>query len=251
MPIAAPSISEKDVAGFSALAKEWWNPDGQFRFLHKMGPVRQAYIAAQVASRFKRDPAAAMPYAGLTFLDVGCGGGLLAESLAKAGAKVMAIDASADSIEVARLHAKESGVSIDYRAESAEALASAGATYDVVTSLEVVEHVAHLPSFLKAVSQLVKPGGLLILSSLNRTPLSFVLGIVVAEYMTGWVPVGTHDWKKFRKPSELAAILEGEELSVRDVTGVVYDIRKKLFSLQKGKTAMDYMMTATKPVPNG
>jgi 2-polyprenyl-6-hydroxyphenyl methylase/3-demethylubiquinone-9 3-methyltransferase len=245
MSQSAASIDPAEIARFSAMATEWWDPQGKFRPLHKFNPVRLGFIRDRVAAHFRRDPLGNAPLDGLRLLDIGCGGGLVSEPMARLGAQVLGADASERNIGVASLHAAEAGVSVDYRATSAEALAEAGEQFDVVLALEVVEHVADLDGFLAACGQMVKPGGLLIAATLNRTPKSFALGIVAAEYILGWVPRGTHDWKKFLKPHELAGSLRRAGLSLSEVAGVSYSLLDDRWSIGRD-TDVNYMLVAVK-----
>ncbi|MCQ8783903.1 bifunctional 2-polyprenyl-6-hydroxyphenol methylase/3-demethylubiquinol 3-O-methyltransferase UbiG [Mangrovibrevibacter kandeliae] len=216
------TIDTAEVERFSRLAQEWWNPTGKFKPLHKFNPVRLAYIRDQVAKTFGRDAAGLRPFEGLRMVDIGCGGGLIAEPLARLGAEVVGVDASATNIEVARLHAAESGLAIDYRAETAEALAAAEERFDVVLALEIVEHVADVDFFLRTTASLVKPGGLLVVATINRTLKAFGLAIVGAEYVLGWLPKGTHQFSKLVRPGEVRLPLTAEGLDVVEETGVVY-----------------------------
>jgi 2-polyprenyl-6-hydroxyphenyl methylase/3-demethylubiquinone-9 3-methyltransferase len=243
MAVTLSSVKSDEVARFSAQARAWWQPDGPFRFLHAFGPQRLAYIDARVAAW---QGSATPTYQGMRVIDIGCGGGLLAEPLAQRGATVVGIDASAASIEVARLHAAETGTAVTYRVATAEELADAGERFDVAVACEIVEHVADLDGFIDSLGRLVRPGGLVLLSSLNRTWKSRVFGVWVAEYLLGWVPPGTHDWRRFQKPSELAARFQQAGFRTRDVTGLVYHPARRTFSLQKGRTAIDYLMTVEK-----
>ncbi|WP_341915174.1 bifunctional 2-polyprenyl-6-hydroxyphenol methylase/3-demethylubiquinol 3-O-methyltransferase UbiG [Ferrovibrio terrae] len=245
MSQSAASIDPAEIARFSAMAAEWWDPQGKFRPLHKFNPVRLGFIRDCIATHFRRDSLSASPLAGLRLLDIGCGGGLVAEPMARLGAQVVGADAAERNIGVASLHAAEAGVAVDYRCTSAEALAAAGEQFDVVLALEVVEHVADLEGFLQACGQMVKPGGLLIAATLNRTPKSYALGIVAAEYILGWVPRGTHDWKKFLKPHELAGGLRRAGLTLQEVTGVSYDLLNDRWKLGRD-TDVNYMMVAIK-----
>lgn len=212
----------KEIAQFAAIAEEWWDPAGKFRPLHQLAPVRLAFIRDHLIAHFDLDDTAALPLKGLRILDVGCGGGLISEPLARLGADVTAIDAAAESIAIAKLHATEGGLDIDFRAAMPEDLLAAGKTYDVVVSLEVVEHVADLDVFLKSCAALVAPGGALVLSTMNRTMKSLALAKVMAEYVLRWLPVGTHDWKKFVKPSELAAHLRDTNMEISALSGMSY-----------------------------
>src|SRR5579872_2901007 len=206
-PPAAGSIDPAEVAKFADLADAWWDPAGKFRPLHRLNPTRIAYIRDRAAARYGRDPLSPAPLAGLAILDIGCGGGLLCEPLARLGGKVTGLDAAERNIAIARRHAELGGLAIDYRAGSAEDMAASGRRFDVVLTMEVVEHVADPASFLGAAATLVAPGGLLIVATINRTAKAFALAIVGAEYILRWLPRGSHDWRRFLKPSELAALL--------------------------------------------
>ncbi len=219
----SPSVDPGEIGKFSAMAEEWWDTAGKFRPLHRLNPIRLHFIRDRIAERFQRDPRGERPFEGLTILDVGCGGGLLCEPLARLGAGLTGIDASGQSVKVAALHAAESGLEIDYRHATAEALAEAGETYDVVLNMEVVEHVVDATAFLGTCCALVKPGGAMAVATLNRTAKSFVLAIVGAEYVLRWLPRGTHDWRKFLRPSELTGALRDHGLEVGELTGVVYN----------------------------
>lgn len=216
------TIDVGEVERFSALSAEWWNPNGKFRPLHKFNPVRLAYIRDNVAARFGRDPRAAHPFKGLRFLDIGCGGGLLCEPMARLGAEVVGADASSTNIEVARLHAAESGVSVDYRATTAEALAEAGEKFDVVLNMEVVEHVADIGFFIGKCAEMLKPDGVMFVATINRTLKALGLAIIGAEYVLRWLPRGTHQFGKLVRPEELARALADAGMRVADRTGVVY-----------------------------
>jgi 2-polyprenyl-6-hydroxyphenyl methylase/3-demethylubiquinone-9 3-methyltransferase len=217
------TVDADEVARFSAIAEEWWDPNGKFRPLHQLAPVRLGFIRDQVTARLGLDAAAEAPYKGLKILDVGCGGGLVSEPLARLGADVTAIDASERNIEIARLHAGQMGLEIDYRATQPEDLAATGATFDIVVTLEVVEHVADLDAFLQACASMVRPGGGMALSTINRTLKSLALAKVMAEYVLRWLPVGTHEWRKFVKPSELAAGLRHAGMDLTALEGMHYD----------------------------
>lgn len=245
MTQSAASIDPAEIARFSAMAAEWWDPQGKFRPLHKFNPVRLGFLRDRICAHFRRDPLADSPLDGLRLLDIGCGGGLVSEPMARLGASVIGADAGESNIGVASLHAAEAGVAVDYRCTSAEDLATAGEQFDVVLAMEVVEHVADLEGFLLACGQMVKPGGLLIAATLNRTPKSFALGIVAAEYILGWVPRGTHDWKKFLKPHELAGGLRHAGLTLTEVAGVSYDLLNDRWTLGRD-TDVNYMLVAVK-----
>ncbi len=245
MSIQAASIDPEEIARFSALSAEWWNPAGSFRPLHRFNPVRLGYIRDAVAAHYRRDPLAAGPLAGLSLLDIGCGGGLVAEPMARLGAAVVGVDASEKNIGVARHHAAESGLAIDYRCTSAEALAASGAQFDVILALEVVEHVADPAGFFRCLGQMLKPGGILIGATLNRTPKAYALAIVGAEYILRWLPKGTHDWKKFLKPHELAKLMRDAGLNVSAVAGASYDPLSEKWSITRD-TGVNYLMVAVR-----
>jgi 2-polyprenyl-6-hydroxyphenyl methylase / 3-demethylubiquinone-9 3-methyltransferase len=217
----ATTINPEEVARFSALAEQWWDPRGKFAPLHRINPVRLTYIREKVVAHFARDANAIRVLEGLSVLDIGCGGGLVAEPMARLGGSVTAIDASEKNIKTASLHAEQSQLTIDYQATTAEALAAQGRQYDLVLALEVIEHVADLPTFFNALYTLLKPGGLLILSTLNRTPKSYALAILGAEYILRWLPIGTHDWKKFLKPHEVIQPLQRLGLTHLESCGMV------------------------------
>lgn len=242
----AASIDDAEVAKFAAMAEAWWDPEGKFRPLHRFNPVRLAYIRDRLCGRFGRDPKADKPLQGLALLDVGCGGGLLSEPLARLGAAVTGIDAAPQNIAVAALHAEESGLAIDYRHLSVEELAAAPARFDAVLNMEVVEHVADVGSFLAASAALVRPGGMMFLATLNRTPKAFLMAVVGAEYLLRWLPRGTHDWRRFLRPSELAAALRGTGLEIEEITGVAYNPLTDAWRLAPRDLDVNYMMLAVR-----
>ncbi len=242
---ASVSVDPAEVARFAAMAAEWWDPEGKFRPLHRFNPVRLGFIRDRVAARFGRDPLAPRPLAGLRLLDIGCGGGLIAEPMARLGAEVVGADAAERSIAVARLHAEQSGLGIDYRCTTAEGLAAAGESFDVVLSLEVVEHVADLDAFVAACGTLVRPGGLMVVATLNRTLKAFALAVVGAEYVLGWLPRGTHDWNRFVRPHELARALRAAGLNLAEVTGVTYNPLTDEWRLGRD-TDVNYLAVALK-----
>lgn len=217
------SVDPQEIARFEAMAAEWWDPHGKFAPLHKFNPVRLEWIRDRLAGHFGRDNAALRPLEGLRVLDIGCGGGLVAEPMARLGARVVAIDASARNVEIARTHARQSGLEIDYRCDTAESLVAAGEAFDAVLSLEVVEHVADPAAFLADCAALVSPGGALMVATINRTPQAFALAIVGAEYVLRWLPRGTHRWSKFVRPSEIAAALRTAGLDLRSFSGMTYN----------------------------
>lgn len=224
----APSIDPGEVAKFSAIAAEWWDPAGKFAPLHKFNPVRLAFIRTEAAAHFGRDGRSLRPFEGLSLLDIGCGGGLLSEPMARLGFAVTGADASDRNIGTARAHAAQSGLlegdrAINYRATSAESLAAEGLAFDVVLNMEVVEHVADVPAYLAACTRLVKPGGLTFVATLNKTLKSLALAKIGAEYVLGWLPRGTHDWNRFLPPTGLKALLEESGLTVLKTQGVSFD----------------------------
>ncbi len=241
----AKSIASEEIDQFSRHAEDWWNPDGAFRPLHRLNPIRLEYVRDNTCAHFGRKAGRAA-LKGLKILDVGCGGGLLAEPLARLGGNVTGIDASKETIAAAKRHAKDGGLTIDYRVSSVEELARKKIKYDLITALEVAEHVADMDSFITSLAALLKPGGLLIMSTLNRTPQSFLLGIIAAEYVLGWMPRGTHQWNKFIRPSELAGKLEAENLRVDDLTGFVFNPLTGAFELRTGALGVNYLLTAVK-----
>ena len=217
------SIDRDEVARFAALADEWWNPRGKMAPLHKFNPVRLGFIRDQACAQFGRDAGALDCLKGLAILDVGCGGGIVAEPLARLGGKVTGIDPAGENIEVAKLHAEKSGLTIDYRATTVEELAETNVLFDMVAASEVVEHVADMNFFIGRCAALVRPGGLMILTTINRTLKSFALAIVGAEYILRWLPVGTHSWEKLVTPAELEAALKAAGLEVVEESGIMYD----------------------------
>jgi len=245
-PSATQSIDPGEVSRFSAMAGEWWDANGPMRPLHRLNPIRLAYIKERIAGHFERDPARSRALDGLRILDIGCGAGLVSEPLCRMGAAVTGVDPSPEIIAAARLHAEEGGLAIDYRATTAEALAANGESFDVVLMLEVVEHVADVPAFVSTVGALARPGGLVLASTINRTLKSFALAIVGAEYVLRWLPPGTHSYDKLVTPDELAAAFSGAGLEPIDETGVMYVPIADRFRLTSDMD-VNYMMTAAKP----
>src|SRR5215468_9880706 len=239
----ASTVDADEVARFSALAKEWWDPRGKMATLHKFNPVRLGYIRDAACRAFDRDGKRIDCLKGLRILDIGCGGGILSEPLARLGAEVVGADPSEENINAARAHAKDARIAVDYRATTAEELAAANERFDVVLAMEVVEHVADLDAFVATCATMVKPAGLMIAATLNRTLKSFALAIVGAEYVLRWLPRGTHQWDKFVTPNELEATFERHGLRVIDETGVIYDLLADRWQLS---TDMDvnYMVVA-------
>ena len=243
---AETTIDPAEIERFSRIAGEWWDPVGKFAPLHRLNPVRIGYIRDRAAAHWRRDALSGAPLDGLSLIDIGCGGGLLAEPMRRLGACVTGIDAGSSNIGVAALHAEKQGLAIDYRQTSAESLARSGAQFDIVLALEIVEHVADADLFLRSCSRLVKPGGLLFLSTLNRTAKAWALAIAGAEYVLGWLPRGTHDWRKFLKPSEVARSLRGSGLDVCEIVGVVYSPLGRTWSLHGTDLDVNYILYATK-----
>ncbi len=240
------SIDPADVARFSAQAAEWWDAHGPFAPLHKFNPARLAFIRDQVVARFSRDPRAIRPFEGLRLIDIGCGGGLVAEPMRRMGFEVAAIDASSENIGTARAHAAEMGLNIAYRAATVEQIEAEGAgPFDVVLVLEIIEHVADPEAFIRTCSRLIAPGGIMIVATLNRTLKSLALGKVAAEYILRWVPAGTHDWTQFLKPDEIRRMLSEEPLAVHGPFGIAYDPLNDRWTL--GEDAdVNFFMTATR-----
>lgn len=245
MTTRASSVDPSEVERFSRLAADWWNPRGPMAPLHKLNPVRLAYIRDQAAAGFDRDTKKLDCLKGLRILDIGCGAGILSEPLARLGAEVVGIDPSAENIAVAAGHAEESGVAVDYRAVTAEELAEQHENFDVVLAMEVVEHVIDMPSFVKTCAALVKPGGLMIAATLNRTMKSFALAIVGAEYVLRWLPRGTHQWDKFVTPEELEVAVEKAGLDVIGERGVIYNLFADRWQLSSDMD-VNYMMAAAR-----
>lgn len=240
---ARSSIDPAEVERFSRIAAEWWDPKGKFAPLHRFNPVRLGFIRDQVLRHYQRDPKARRPFEGLRLLDIGCGGGLLSEPMSRLGFETMGVDASARNIGTAAAHAADQGLVIDYRSSTAEDLLAAGeGPFDVILNMEVIEHVADPGDYLRSCAQLLKPGGLMIVATLNRTLKAFALAKVGAEYVLRWLPAGTHDWKKFLKPEELRGFLAGAPVSVDGPFGVVFDPLSGRWS-QSGDADVNYMMT--------
>jgi len=219
---STPTLDRDEVARFAKLGGEWWDPNGPFKPLHRINPTRLTYIRDRLCHAYRRDPKVASSLEGLSVLDIGCGGGLVCEPLARLGARVTGIDPGAESIDAAKAHADAGRLTIEYEAATAEELAARGESYDAVLLLEVVEHVPDVPAFLKMISPLVKPGGVMILSTLNRTLKAYALAIVGAEYILRWLPVGTHQWDRFVTPDELRAALAAAGLKLANTTGMIY-----------------------------
>ena len=235
------SVDQAEIDRFSRLAADWWNPRGSMKALHRINPLRLRYVRGRIAARLDRSPDALDGLAGLAVADVGCGAGLLSEPLSRLGARMTGIDASATNIEVAKTHAAAAGLAIDYRCATAEALAEAGERFDVVLAMEIVEHVADPAAFVATCARLARPGGLVVVSTINRTLRAYALAIVGAEFVLGWVPRGTHRWDKFVKPEEIEAAGAGAGLSRIDLIGVVYDPLSDEWRLSRD-VAVNYMI---------
>ncbi len=240
----APSVDPAEIEKFSALAKEWWDPTGKFAPLHKFNPVRLRFIRDMAAEHFGRDAKSLKPFDGLSLLDIGCGGGLLTEPMARLGFAATGADASERNIAIARAHA--GSLAIDYRCSSAEALVEAGAAFDIVLNMEVVEHVADLASYLRATAALVRPGGLMFVATLNKTLKALALAKIGAEYVLGWLPRGTHDWNRFVEPRRLHAQLRGAGLTILKTQGVSFDPLAWDWKLS-ADTDVNYIVVAERP----
>ena len=241
------TIDPAEVAKFEAMAAEWWNPDGKFKPLHMLNPCRLDYITSQIAAEFDRDLKTRSPFKGLRILDIGCGGGLLSEPMARLGADVVGADAAPRNIPVAQVHAEAAGLKIDYRHTTAEDLAAAGEQFDVILNMEVVEHVADPLAYLTACQMLLKPKGLMICSTLNRNSRSFVMAIIGAEWVMRWLPKGTHDWAKFITPDELYALLRKAGLDPVDRKGMVFNPVRWNWSLSARDLSCNYVTSSVKP----
>jgi 2-polyprenyl-6-hydroxyphenyl methylase/3-demethylubiquinone-9 3-methyltransferase len=244
---AGPSstIDPQEVARFERLAETWWDPRGPMRVLHRFNPIRLAFIRDEACRRFGRDPRTARSLEGLAVLDVGCGGGVLSEPLARLGARVTGLDPAAANLAVARLHAEQGGIPVDYRGETIEDVAASGERFDIVLAMEVVEHVADVHAFVAACATAVKPGGFLAMATLNRTLRSFALAIVGAEYVLGWLPRGTHEWDRFVTPEELSEAIRRAGLDVFDLQGVTFHPLRDVWSLSRD-TSVNYMLLAAR-----
>lgn len=244
------SVDPKEISNFAAIADEWWDETGKFKPLHKFNPIRIGYIRDQVTQHFQvnleKGPALLKPFKGLRFLDIGCGGGLLSEPMCRLGAEVVAADASQTNINVASLHAKNAGLDIDYRHCTAEQLADEGEKFDVILNMEVIEHVADLEGFTQACCQMLKPGGIMFVATLNRTFKSYALAIVGAEYVLRWLPRGTHNWKKFLRPSEVVKLVRANGLLVENMSGATYNPIADSWRLSNN-LSVNYMITAHRP----
>ncbi len=247
MTSAQTTVDPSEVAKFEAMSAEWWDPTGKFKPLHMMNPVRLGYITEKIAARFERDLNRPLPFDGLRLLDIGCGGGLLSEPMARLGARVVGADAAPRNIPVAQIHAEQSGLEIDYRHTTAEALAEAGEQFDVVLNMEVVEHVASPIDYLTACRNLLKPGGLTLTSTINRNPKSYAIAIFGAERVMRWLPVGTHEWSKFLTPAELEDLLIRAGLAVIDKSGFVFNPLTWSWSVSARDLSVNYVTASVRP----
>src|SRR6056297_3641060 len=246
MQAARTTIDPAEVAKFEAMAAEWWDPNGKFKPLHMLNPCRLDYITSQIAAEFDRDLSSNAPFAGLRLLDIGCGGGLLSEPMARLGAEVVGADAAERNIPVAQVHAAQSGLDIDYRHTTAEDMALAGERFDVVLNMEVVEHVADPLGYLSACQQLLNEGGLHVCSTLNRNPKSYAMAIVGAEYVMRWLPKGTHDWSKFITPDELYDLISQAGLTPVDRKGFVFNPVTWQWRLSDRDLSVNYVTASVK-----
>ena len=241
------TVDPSEIAKFEAMAAEWWDPNGKFKPLHMLNPCRLDYITSQIAAEFDRDLTGPDAFKGLRILDIGCGGGLLSEPMARLGAEVVGADAAERNIPVAKVHAEQSGLTIDYRHTTAEEMAAAGEQFDVVLNMEVVEHVADPLSYLTACRQLLKPGGLHICSTINRNPKSYMLAIVGAEHVMRWLPKGTHEWSKFITPDELFDLMRNAELDPVDRKGFVFNPLTWAWKLSDTDLSVNYVTASLNP----
>ena len=239
------TVDRRDIDRFAAQAPSWWDPRGSFRPLHQINPVRLDFVRGELLAHFRRDPQSLSPFAGLRLADIGCGGGLIAEPMTRLGCAVTGIDAGPEAIEVARAHAVASGLAIDYRVADVETLAAEGERFDAVLALEIVEHVADRDRFLAALGRLVKPGGMFIGATLNRTARSFALAIVGAEYVLRLLPPGTHDWNRFVRPSEFSLPLRRAGLATTRLAGMSYDWRGGAWRVSDD-LSVNYMLAAVR-----
>jgi 2-polyprenyl-6-hydroxyphenyl methylase/3-demethylubiquinone-9 3-methyltransferase len=243
----AGTVDAGEIAKFEAMAAEWWDPNGKFRPLHMLNPCRLDYVIDQISAEFERDPNRSAPFTGLRILDIGCGGGLLSEPMARLGGTVVGADAAARNIPVAQIHAEQSGLDIDYRHSTAEALVDAGEQFDIVLNMEVVEHVPDPLAYLTACQRLLKPGGLMVCSTLNRNPKSYVMAIIGAERIMRWLPKGTHDWSKFITPDELFDLIRKAGLDPVDRKGFVFNPLTWDWRLSDRDLSVNYVTASVKP----
>ena len=241
------TVDPSEIAKFEAMAAEWWDPNGKFKPLHMLNPCRLDYITSQIAGEFDRDLSMDRPFEGLRILDIGCGGGLLSEPMARLGATVVGVDAAERNIPVAQAHAAQSGLEIDFRFTTAEAMAAAGEQFDAVLNMEVVEHVSDPLAYLTACRELLKPGGLQVCSTLNRNPKSFMFAIIGAEHVMRWLPKGTHEWSKFITPDELFELLTKSGMEPVDRKGFVFNPLTWGWRLSDRDLSVNYVTASIKP----
>ena len=241
------TVDPAEIAKFEAMAAEWWDLDGKFKPLHMLNPCRLDYITSQIAEEFDRDLSTKLPFEGLRILDIGCGGGLLCEPMARLGANVVGADAAQRNISVAQVHAEQMGLTIDYRHITAEALSEAKEQFDVILNMEVIEHVADPQAFLNACKNLLKPDGLMICSTINRNPKSYLMAIIGAEHIMRWLPKGTHDWTKFITPEELYSLISNADLDPIDKKGFVFNPIKWSWSIDHKDLSVNYVTTSKRP----
>ncbi|WP_417826728.1 bifunctional 2-polyprenyl-6-hydroxyphenol methylase/3-demethylubiquinol 3-O-methyltransferase UbiG [Thalassospira povalilytica] len=241
------TANAEEIARFSAMAEKWWDPNGVMKPLHRFNPVRLQLLRDNICAHVRRDPAQIEPLKDIEIIDIGCGAGLLSEPLARMGAKMTSIDAAENNIEVAKVHAAQSGLEIDYRCCTPEMLADEGKQFDIVLNMEVIEHVDDPQFFMQACASVLKPGGLMFVATLNRTIKSLALAKIGAEYVLRWLPAGTHDWRKFVKPSEMSGYLRGAGLELTDITGVAYNPIKDTWYPAPRDLDVNYMVIARKP----
>lgn len=239
------TVDPDEVEFFAKIADSWWDPKGPFKPLHILNPARIGFIRQEVEQHFGLEANMVKPFEGLRLLDIGCGGGLLSEPMCRLGADVVAVDASEKNIKTASLHAEQSGLEIDFRNDTAEALAEAGEQFDIIVNMEVIEHVADVDIYLAACRKLLKPGGIMLLSTINRTAKAYLFAIVGAEHILRWLPVGAHDWNKFITPKELAAFSEKAGFAPKAPTGFVFNPFMQKWSLSDRDVAVNYAMTVT------
>jgi 2-polyprenyl-6-hydroxyphenyl methylase/3-demethylubiquinone-9 3-methyltransferase len=239
------TVDAKEISKFTEIAEKWWNESGPFAPLHRFNPVRIEYLRDKICTHFSRDVTNPQPLKALRIIDVGAGGGLLSEPLARMGAEVLGIDAGEANIAAAKIHAENSGVNVEYLATTAEEIAAKGQVFDVVLAMEIIEHVADINLFLQTLCKIVAPGGILCVATINRTAQSFLKAIIGAEYVLRWLPRGTHEWKRFCKPSEIAKELVSQGLEVNAIDGVSYSIITRSFAISRD-VSVNYMLLASR-----
>ena len=242
----AKSVNPDEIAHFSSMAETWWDPNGPFKPLHQLNPTRLAFIKDQICRNFNLDATADKPFSSLRILDIGCGGGLLCEPMARLGATIVGADAAHKNIKTASLHAQQMGLDIDYRFTTAEELSEQGEKFDVILNMEVIEHVADISSFLDACHKMLKDDGCMTLSTLNRTLKSWAMAIAGAEYILRWLPKGTHDWHKFLKPSEVCELAAASGFDIESLKGMVYNPIKSRWSLDDHDFSVNYVALVVK-----